>query len=133
MVRAICMAMARKKLPKQRRKNHLLRILVSPTENRAWTAEAKRSNDGIVAAFVRDRVNGTLGQDPGRLDLDRPPSDPHLWVSRELAERIAASGRTASQLINDALDREEATRAMAPVPPLMGNNAPESTESEGPT
>lgn len=127
------MAMARKKLPKQRRKNHLLRILVSPTENRAWAAEAKRTNDGIVAAFVRDRVNGTLGQDPGRLDPDRPPSGPHLWVSEDLAARIAASGRTASQLINDALDREEATRATAPTLTPTGNNAPESAESEGPT
>lgn len=127
------MAMARKKLPKQRRKNHLLRILVSPTENRAWAAEAKRSNDGVVAAFVRDRVNGTLGQDPSRLDPDRPPSGPHLWISREFAERIAASGRTADQLVRDALDREEAIRAMAPTQPPMGNNAPKSTESEGPT
>ncbi len=105
--RAISMTMPRKKLPKQRQKSRLLRILISPTEFKAWAAESKAKHDGVLSAFVRERVNASL-------DAHEHPT---LVVSGDLAERIVKSGRTADALVCDALDRAESIAAMTPATP----------------
>lgn len=110
--------MPRKKLPKQRQKSRLLRILISPTEFKAWQAESKAKHDGVLSAFVRERVNASL-------DAHEHPT---LVVSGDLAERIVKSGRTADSLVCDALDRAEAASTQKSQPAsrrLKSDNASE--------
>ena len=109
------MAMPRRKLPTRRRKSRLLRILISSDEFKAWAAEAKRGHDGVLSAFVRDRVNGSIDAHP-------------LTVSASLAERIVGSGRTADDLITQALDRAEAIAAMTPPASALASTS--NAESE---
>ena len=78
----------------------MLRILVRKREHEAWIAEARLSHLGVVSAFARDRINHSIEQNPSKKRR-------LIMVSVPTAERIARSGRSADDLINEALDRDE--------------------------
>ena len=80
----------------------MFRVLVTHSDAKIWSGEAKQTHDGVVSELVRDAVNDRIRNRAALASGARA-----IMIDKATADRLLGSGRTADELINNALDREE--------------------------